>query len=455
MKKLHLFLATSSLLASTLLAGDPSAHAPRFEDKKLWPNLTGKEYFTSEKWPAATVLVWAHPGESGGGKTRATKHDPFDPANWIDEASGKPATSLPDGGVDVVLPPASEPYVVSWSVKGKEHNPMDVRHLTVGRNAGWSSSGLNIYGNLWVMEGAKFSNHGATTPKGSRHTFLRDDRPHEESKGENGEKVGDAMKDRPFLSQYLKFEKENASCEMLGKFSFTDEFNISKGMLIIGPGSIVMPGRNATPWVGEGASLVLLSGSRFGKWLNQISQVDMILSGTLQGGLPERPLTQDALFGISYQNTIGAKFYDNGLLEVPRNRSLETRITPLLITDTAVIRSISAQPDAQLVIGWLGLDAKNWHAATQEMRRIDAASKDYLVKQLDTLPKKVTAAVAKGAKFENVKLNHFAKGGILVLDGGLPAGWKNVTVGPESEGSLTELVRKVSSIDFKTGSYEE
>lgn len=92
---------SNSLLAGALIAvaiaavGDwPTTQAaerlatagnPQFDDKHLWPNLSGKECFLDRQWPKGRLYVWAYPGETGNlhrGRRRSPR-DPTDPKNWL------------------------------------------------------------------------------------------------------------------------------------------------------------------------------------------------------------------------------------------------------------------------------------------------------------------------------------------------------------------------------------
>jgi len=425
-----------------------TATAPDFGNKSVWP-LTGNERFLEQQWPAGRLLVWAHPGQSANVKSRQAKLNAYDLKNWVDVATGKQPTRGLDENTDVLLPASETPYVVSWKKAGVEHAPVTIRHLTVGRNARWYSSGLRLHGSIWLKRGGGMGNHGSLSPIGKTHSFFRND---------NGDPSARLRSDETGVSQYISFNKPGGSCEFLGAFSTGDEFKLYAGSLIIGSDSRVMPGRNATPFIEGAGTLVLLDGAAFAKWCNQLAVIDLRVSGTLQGGLPERPLTRDAFVGVSYQNTNATKFYDNGLLSPPRNRSLESRTVPLLFAQGARLRTYSPDLEkASLVIGWHGIDAKKWHAdgVGVSFRRMDPKAQNYLVQQLDKLPKGVTAAFQPGVELNGVRFDHFLEGGILLLDPAAPKAWKNVSYGPHNQAEPKRLLRAVKRVDFRRGSYED
>jgi hypothetical protein len=438
--------------ACSTAAGYAAATAgePQFADKAIWP-ISGKERFLKQEWTKGRVLVWARPGESADVKDRRSKLDAYDTANWIDAATRKPPASLLDAETDIVLPASTTPYTVSFKKGDQEHAPVTLRHLTVQPGAGWYSAGLLAHGNIWIKSGGRIGNHGSLALVGGKHTFFRND---------NGDTSSAQRGDGSEVSQYITFSKEqDISAEMLGAFSTGDEFRVIKGTLIIGPDSRVRPGRNATPYINKEATLAVLDGSRFGKWCNQICAIDLIVMGTLQGGLPERPLKREAYVGISYQNSNGTKFYDTDALKPPaQNRSLELRVAPLLLADGSRIKTYSEDLNkACLTIGWVGLDAKLWHANPQDVgfKRMEPAAQKHLTQQLDKLPKFVTAAFAGSVDVDGVRFDRFAKGGLVLAKGVDRSGWKNVLFGRENEGTEKELFRTVSSVNIKAGTYED
>ena len=101
MKNALLTLIVFSALTSSATALDikaitakPTADNPQYKDKKAWPDLVGDEPFLEQKWDKAErLLIWAHPG--GKQSRRSPRYDPANPTNWIDAATGKPATGRP------------------------------------------------------------------------------------------------------------------------------------------------------------------------------------------------------------------------------------------------------------------------------------------------------------------------------------------------------------------------
>jgi hypothetical protein len=418
-------------------AGDPN-----FDDKAVWP-LSGKEKFLGEKWPAARLLVWAHPGEDGDDGGRA-KHEVFKASNWIDPATGKPATKLPDTDTDILLPASKKAYTISYRKGGQEHSPFAIRHLTVEPGAHFRTSGMKVSGNVWIKRGGGLGNHGSLTFLGGRHTFCRND---------NGDPSVPQRTEGSSVSQYISFNKPGASTEFFGAFSTGDEFKVYAGTFILGPDSRVQPGRNATPFVKKPATLALMDGATFGKWCNQIHFFDLHCEGTLQGGLPERPLTRDAYVGLTYQNPNGTKFYPSGIDTWPEKKKMEDRLVPLLLYAGSRIKTYSTDvKSACLVITWVGLEAKEYYTSKLLFRRMSKKGQDYLVRQLDSLPKYVMAAFAKGAEVDGVRFDRFLRDGILLEDPSVRQSWRNVFFGDDNQAPPDQLFRQAET-NFSNGSY--
>jgi hypothetical protein len=411
-----------------------AAKADGYDDALAW-----KPDFENRK-------IWAHPGETADVKNRRSKLDSRNLKNWIDAATGKPATSMPDKNTDIYLPPSDTPYKVNWKIRNQEHAAITARHITVGRGAFWASSGLICHGNIWIKQGARMSNHGSLTLAGPAATFFRND---------NGDPTRPERTEGSSVSQYITFNKRGGSGEFVGTFSTGDEFRVMAGTLIVGRDSRVQPGRNATPIIKPDGTLALMDGARFGKWVNQLSVIDLIVEGTLQGGLPHRPLTRNAKLGVSYQNTNGVSFYENNLLQKPRNRNLEDRIVPLIFNEGSTLRTYSTDLDkARLVIGWVGLDAADWHTSGHAFRRSPQEAKDYLRQQLGKLPKGVvTALFEKGVTVDGVEFDEFQEGGLLLVDPAARAQWKHVNYGPNNQVSGEKIFAEVESFNARGATY--
>jgi hypothetical protein len=227
-----------------------TAHHPAYSNKKLWPESlqTDKSHYAKQQWAEAPLLVWAHPGRDAN---RRTDLDPLDPDNWIDAATGRPGGKLPDEGTDVLLPAAERAYLIDWSKPGHGHEAarFAARHVTVEANAGIKATYRKVCGNLWVKEGGVFGPGGhSTIIAGGRHTFFRH---------------------HGYSGQYFTFNKDRPelSVEFVGVARALDEWKLYCGTVIIAPDAVMLPGRNAEPFIEKKGTLVLLDGAYWGKWL--------------------------------------------------------------------------------------------------------------------------------------------------------------------------------------------
>ncbi len=448
----HRILALAAGVALTsgpffsLLAEEPSpgyreaaAHAPRFEDASVWPNLSGPEAFTGQKWPEPRVMVWAHPGEGVGGRE---SRDPWDPENWL--LNGEhPDQVVFDENTDLLLPDSDEPYSMNFLGGSFDWNTMNYRHVTVGRNATMRANGAVFHGNVWIKEGGEvYHSHGSAFPGGA-HTFFRHDGGLEEDpkSGQFGQ----------FL--FVRKSDPQTSLEMIGFLSTLDRVAVESGTLIVGQDSRFLAGRNVTMVINEGATVALMDGARLGKWVNQLGQVDMTVLGNLYGGLPGRPLTRAAHVGLSYQNVTGVLFFDR--LEIPgegtlRNSAMERRVASLVVDSTGVLKSFPATADGLLHLGWSGIDAKDWHLSgdggySQWIATMSPEDRAYLEQQLEAIPQKVTALFREGAQVDGVVFDDFHAGGILVEKQAMVENWRGMQYGEKSEAEGPALVREFVS----------
>jgi hypothetical protein len=414
-----------------------SAHAPRFSDRALWPNLSGKEAFLSQKWGEGRLYVWAHPGRSGaGGKGDL---DPAAPGNWL--LNGKPATELVlDENTDLLFPAADKFYNISF-----RQTPLTetCRHLTVEANAGFrgggDGKGRQIFGNVWVKKGGTVYTQGATKFLGGTHTFFRNDNSTEYSID------GWKRAQRVLYAQYFSFNKgEGSTIEFLGYVAVLDEFNVANGTAIVGPDSKLMPGRNASPKIAAGATLALMDNAVFVKWANEFNNRDMDCAGAIQGGLPDRPLTRPAHFFVNFKNHSnsqyngpGAEVYKGSIVTFPRTPSL-------ILRSTAALRSYSTTPEARLQVDWSGdVISPTWQPPPAAGIK-DGRSPDHLARApwFESLPRGITIYFAKGATVDTVQFDRVLPGGLLLQDMADRPRWRNVTFGPNMSGTEQELLKQ-------------
>ena len=150
-------LPTNALDIGTIIA-KPAADNPRFEDKEAWPMLVGDEYFRKQKWEEGRTYIWNVQKSLEAAEASDRRHGPdaTDPSNWIDAATGKPATELPDMETDLVLPDSDTPNKAALG--HEDTRGAFCRHLTIGKNATFSSWAarhrqFRLFGNLWIRPG--------------------------------------------------------------------------------------------------------------------------------------------------------------------------------------------------------------------------------------------------------------------------------------------------------------
>ncbi len=434
-------VATTARAAESLTTGDApaastteppaTAHEPRFDDQTLWPDLSGKEYFLKEQWPKARLYVWAYPGETANlhrGRRRSPR-DPTDPKNWL--VDGRPAEELVfDETADLLLPASEVPYEVGFRTTELRET---FRHVTVEPGAafigGGDGRGRTIYGNVWIKRGGAMYAQGATNFVGPRHTFCRNDNlaPPEDDNRRDGRRC----------SQYFTFSKEGgASVEFLGHVSVSDEFRVYSGTVIVGRDSSLRPGRHAAPRIYRDGTLALLDGAFFGKWCNDFGIPDMTVEGgTIQGGLPDRPLRRNCTFGLSFKNHTNATFRQLNEEEHRESR----RVPSLALLEGSTIRSITIDPrKARLVLSYVpdgvgersSFDLRPLPGSTREQKVLDrhpGAAERFA--WFDRLPRGLDVFLGAGAVVDTVEFDSLRAGGILYQDAATKAAWKNVFFG--------------------------
>jgi len=442
--------------AAPARAEAPSAHASCFSDRTLWPNLTGKEYFLKETWPKARLYVWANPGKGGGGRAGRGALDVTDPKNWIED--GKPAAKLVlDENADLLFPASETRYSVGF--RDSEIREV-LRHLTIEPGAefvgGGDGRGRVIHGNVWIKKGGKMYAQGATNFVGDRHTFMRNDNT---ESNPAGERRGDYFR----CSQYFTFNKgASASVEFLGHVTVLDEFRIFSCTVIVGRDSQLQPGRAAEPTIDRGGTLALLDGAYFGSWVNNFGTPDMtVVKGTIQGGLPDRPLTRSATFGLAMKNHTAASYSGPGGRQ-DRGRAETYPRVPSLLVYAGALRSYSQDlAKARLVFtvmpGGVGdrealylRPMAGSEGEKKELDRFPEAAQRF--KWFDALPRGIDCYLGKGVVVDGVEFDHMRKGGILYADAATKAQWKNLLFGPKCMASAAEMFGLVEKIE-KGGRY--
>jgi len=421
-----------SVEVPAISVGGPSSHDPQFTSAAFWPQLTGKEYFLKSTWPKGKLLTWAKPGVSAGGRNQP---DPLDPANWL--LDGKPCTELVfDEDTDVLLPASQTVYVVNF--RDLKQIPRQVhRHITVESGAnfrgGGDGIGRQIHGNLWVKRGGALSAQGASQWVGNRHTFVRNDnqallKPWALNWDPTNHDMPKSVS-RFMFSQYFAFSKANqASTEFFGQIITLDEFQVTNCPVIVAANSMLLPGRNAEPWVRGGGTIALMDGAFFGAWSNNFGRCDLDVTGNLQAGMPDRPIARSATVNVAFKNSTDAKYTGKESREITRRASLTLNAGSSLRSFTSDAKK------ARLLIGMSPPDRP-----TRTITGADGLVTPLVLKPeeitkfddwFDTLPRGITVYLAKDVAVDGVEFDGLWEGGgLLVQDPNQQSAWRNVFFG--------------------------
>jgi hypothetical protein len=428
-----------------------SAHNPNFADKTLWPMLTGKEAYVNQVWPKARLLVWAQPGQSGAfGSKNPNIPDPTDPKNWIED--GKPCEKVVlDENTDLLFPASDKPYSVGF--RGSPMNEF-CRHVTIEAGAAWTGggdgAGRRVAGCIWVKKGGGMYAQGATRFLGNGSVFVRNDNLIHAVPGNRRANLH-------CFSQYFSFNKtDGASVEFLGKVTVLDEFMVSS-LVIVGPDSRLQPGRSAAPVINKGGALALMDGAYFGSWVNNFTNPDMqVIGGTIQGGLPERPLKRSAGFGLAFKNNSDAQ-YDGPGARISRGKLEQYgRVPALVLNPGSALRTFSANPATACLTfiyqpGGVGDKGACYVRVpigsvgeANELKGSPDAAKRFA--WFDALPRGTDIWFAKGVQVEGVTFDNLRKGGLMLADPADRKAWKDFTFGPGCLGKGDELFSVIEKL---------
>ena len=455
----------ASALDIKAIAAKPTADNPRFEDKGIWPMLVGDEYFTKEqKWEKGRTYIWnVKKSIEAGAASRRRGPDGSDPSNWIDAATGKAATELPDMNTDLILPDSETPYKAALGAADKKG--AFCRHVTVGKNAAFSSWGarhheFRVFGNLWIRPGgAMRTGQGNLVFAGDKHTFLRYDWPKDGVlKRLHDERVISPYKDKgefvttPWMANcigtYMRHDKaEGSSTEVLGVARMADEVGIKSGTFIIGRDSRFVTTGPSSVSINRGAKVVLMDGAQCSHGRNQFANRDWGVNAGAQvtGGTPDRPLKRDAYMGVGYRNWQNLPVPDRPTDKKKPSKKPNDPNAPKLYYGYAgynariqgdLVGYPAPGSKARLVVCWQRIasgGAGSWG-------RTDDAFK----KVFPSIPPKITILVEAG-KIENVRFDDLHPGGILTSNPDIFRSWRNVTFG---EGCLSKdpkvLIREIN-----------
>ena len=403
------------------ITAKPTADKPQYDNKKAWPDLVGDEYFLKQEWPEGRLLIWYPTVKTSTGGNRSREiHDPMNPANWIDAATGKAPDGGPDMETDLIFPDADKTY----RVDGKG---LACRHMTVGRNADiqpGGGAGLSLFGNLWVRPGGNLYVYRTIIMKGNRHTFFREDWPADGAL----KKLHDTGAITPFdrqnpkanvwesdpLSYFMSHDKPEASTEIIGCASCKDEFRVAFGTFIVGRDSRFYNGKAASLHVGRGATVALMDGAMFGKRGNQF-MLDCASQGAITGGTPDRPLKRDARLGLGYANWMDLPFPEEKRRHGSSYGGFSGSFSGKLIGYPA------EESDARLIIGWHRISAWIGHRGW--------TMSDGFYDLYATLQPKITVWIAADTEIEDVRFDDLHRGGIVLPDRAIMKKWRNISFG--------------------------
>ena len=359
----------------------------------------GKPLYEGQLWEPTRQLIWAKPGQDG---------DPEVAANWLE--NGKPATVALDRTCDLLLPQSAAPYRIG---NDKTYN-ISCRHLTVGKNVIVQTHQFIAFGNVWVQEGGSLRTRAGGMLKGIGHTFVRNDN----APATTAEAPGLVIHDLSIRKGYVG---DGSTVELLGHIRVGGSLQyydpsanncmaqIGCAALVIGPDAHVEFGRSGAGKEGMMGVIQLMSGSVLQRNSNAFPDdwIDLVTADwhpiTIMAGTPERPLTKDAVLGVSAVEDDSK--LSLGLLLRPGNK----------------LQVYSADPDkARLVIRWHG------HGS-------DALTK------LGGKPQ-IRVALFGDCQLDGVLFDNLAPGGLILSEAALPAAWKHISFGPTCAGTGKELI---------------
>ena len=369
--------------------------------------------YMQESWPKARLLVWARPGRKGTGQ----------PDDWLED--GKPATEPPDENTDLLVP----------GVEAEDGRPprrwdlaerITCRHLTIAAGANAFIHTLHCAGNIWIEGRCMLISCNLV---GSKHSFLRNDGP------------------QARFTVYYTQSKPESSVELIGTFETQDEVRVFDGDLILAPDCRFEPGRNSTPIIDRRGRLTLLDGAYFGKWLNDMHSLDMVLGGTLQGGTLQRPLARDCTLALSFQNWSQVELGQSGEFAGDDRKSnlyrgLLARKAGMLVQEGGSIRTYrEAGSEASLTITWHGLTLGQWRGKNSGYLDLTETLAELSEQYGRTIPPKITVYFDTNTTVDGLKLDHVHAGGILYRDQATRDRWQNITYGENNGGRPDQLFK--------------
>ncbi len=383
-------LLATVCLFSAAWAGEPGAHDPQYATPGLWPEDVQKTAYAAQAWPKAPLYVWAATGR-GGEET-----DPKDPANWT--VNGQPATAAPGEGDDILFPTGS-------AIRLKENTNLVVRHLTVETKVRVIKAlRIRPLGNVWIKQGAQVDE--VANFSGPNNVFLRNDNR-------------DWRKGGAGIANKIVFNKPvGSSIEILGAVLAWDEMGFFCGTVIVGPDAILLPGNRSSQPVYPDAKLVLMSGATYHKRGNQPHESDLVVSGAIQAGTPERPLKSDCTLGLSFKTKGTEKMSKHYPAGGPNDYGL-------MMNPTASLRVYSTDTrKARLVLTWNGLGSYAYQGAGDP----------------DSVERHVDLVLQGDIQLSGVHFDRMLTGGIHIGDASVSQ-QSGISFGEHNQGKPPELFK--------------
>lgn len=454
------FALPASAVDIGAITAKPTADNPRFDNKEAWPMLVGDEYFTKQKWEEGRTYIWNIEKSLDDSESSRRRRGPdgADPSNWIDAATGKPATELPDMDTDLILPDSDTPYKAALG--GADGKGAFCRHVTIGKNAAFSSSGarhhqFRLFGNLWIRPGgAMRTGQGNLVFTGNIHTFLRYDWPEDsglkkihDERAVSPYKVNGEIINTPWMANcigtYMRHDKpEGISTEVLGLARMADEVGIKSGTFIIGRDSRFVSTGPSSVSITNGAKVVLMDGAQCSHGQNQFVNRDwgVQAGAAVTGGTPDRPLRRDAYMGLGYRNWRNLPVPQREGEKKPiRTTAGGTKMYYAYGGYNAMVQGdLIGYPapgtNARLVVCWQRISsggAGSWGRTDEAFQKVFP----------DFLPK-IAIWISGVSKLENIRFDDLHRGGIVTANMEAFNGWKNISFGDSClSNDPNELVR--------------
>ena len=375
-------------LINPIFAAEPAAHDPQYSNPGLWPEDVKKTAYAAQIWTKAPLYVWAVTTKTG------KETDPKDPANWT--VDGKPAKNPPGENDDVIFPSES---VISL----KENTNLIVRHLTVEPKVRVVKAlRIRPIGNVWIKQGAIVDE--IANFSGTYNVFLRNDNR-------------DWRKGGAGIANKIVFNKPvGSSIEIIGAVLAYDEMGFFCGTVIVGTDSILLPGNRSSQPIYPDAKLILMSGATYHKRGNQPNEPDLVVSGTIQAGTPDRPLKRDCILGLSFKTKGTMQVSNHYPAGSPNDYGLIMNQSASLLVYSTDIQK------ARMIITWNGLGSYAYKGAGDP----------------DPETRYVDLVLQGNVNLSGVHFDRMLRGGILIGDPSFSK-QSGISFGEHNQGKSNEL----------------